>query len=173
MGHLMISRRAGSWGQMRASGFSFFSVAFCFCWRAASLDFIAAIAHCVPTNTDAMVFIMGKPTFTGIAAESAVGIRLRRIVQWLAALKFDPIPNPFSGGRTEMLGDVPPKPCSIECSSFPRRGSCRHGLMVALAGGSSAAWYSVSGGRKFSSTQTSVFSAWRLFAMKAIWRPSG
>ena len=61
---ILIIAAAIAWGQMRDSGFSssFFSVAFCFCWRAASLDFIAAIAHCVPTNTDAMVFIIGKPT---------------------------------------------------------------------------------------------------------------
>ena len=61
---ILIIAAAIAWGQMRDSGFSssFFSVAFCFCWRDASLDFIAAIAHCVPTNTDAMVFIIGKPT---------------------------------------------------------------------------------------------------------------
>ena len=28
-----------------------------------TLDFIVAIAHCVLTNTDVMVFIIGKPTY--------------------------------------------------------------------------------------------------------------
>ena len=56
------SNGVGVKGSDAGFGIQFLFSGLLFRWRAASLDFIAAIAHCVPTNTDAMVFIMGKPT---------------------------------------------------------------------------------------------------------------